>query len=69
MKKVTKSAIFVIFWTMSGKIYIVADANSEEVDASVGSTIGKKFVKKFVTKELPRIVYGKLPKAVIQKLH
>ena len=54
---------------MSGKIFIVADANSEEVDASVGSTIGKKFVKKFVSKKLPRIVYGKLPKAVIQKSH
>lgn len=49
---------------MSGKIFIVVDANSEEVDASVGSTIGKKFV----TKKLPRIIYGKLPKAVIQKI-
>lgn len=54
---------------MSGKIFIVADANSEEVDASVGSTIGKKFGKKFVTKKLPQIIYGKLPKAVIQKSH
>lgn len=53
---------------MSGKIFIVADANSEEVDASVGSTIGKKFGQKFVTKKLPRIVYGKLPKDVIQKI-
>ena len=53
---------------MSGKIFIVVDANSEEVDASVGSTIGKKFGKKFVTMKLPRIVYGKLPKAVIQKI-
>ena len=67
---------------------IVADANedlpdgeipdgdtldlSEEVDASVGSTIGKKLIKKFgkkfVTKKLPRIIYGKLPKAVIKKI-
>lgn len=58
---------------------IVADANedlpdgeipggdtldlSEEVDASVGSTIGKKLIKK-----LPRIIYDKLPKAVIKKI-
>ena len=54
---------------MSGKIFIVADANSEEVDASVGSTIGKKFVKKFVSKKLPRIVYGKLPKKIKKKSH
>lgn len=45
---------------------------SEEVDASVGSTIGKKLIKKFgkkfITKKLPRIIYDKLPKAVIKKI-
>lgn len=49
-----------------------AVALTEHVDASVQSTLlkklAKKYGRKFIQKELPKKIYGRLPKAVIKKI-